>query len=125
EAPIPEDNLNCYYKKNVKMCLQKLLTPNHRPKNARKVTVTNQFEENNKIFFCNVSHATQTGKGLLFYYKNEILKEKQMPPGIINLIGVVCRDIGQNKFKIIIKNDKEYESEAPNEEFKETLGTYH
>ncbi|RIB17311.1 hypothetical protein C2G38_2187683 [Gigaspora rosea] len=74
--------------------------------------------KNNKIFFCNIAHATQTSKGLLFYYQNENLKEKQMPSGIINLKGVVCEDIGQNKFKIIAKNGKEYVFEAPNKEFK-------
>ncbi|RIB17312.1 hypothetical protein C2G38_2187687 [Gigaspora rosea] len=64
------------------------------PRRENEESKPNQFEENNKIFFCNVPHATQTSKR------------------------VVCKDIGQNKFKVITKNGKEYELEAPNEEFK-------
>jgi len=43
----------------------------------------------NHVFYSNIAHATQTGEGLLFYYRSSSETHKKHPIGIINLKEVI------------------------------------
>ncbi|CAG8599357.1 10618_t:CDS:2 [Ambispora gerdemannii] len=53
------------------------------------VETESDFEKQNKVLFTTIAHATQTGKGLLFYYKSLKSQNRLQPQGIINLADIV------------------------------------
>ncbi|KAF9380842.1 hypothetical protein CPC16_010128 [Podila verticillata] len=50
-----------------------------------KPTVSDVYEQANKDLLVNIAHATQTGKGLLFYHKSDDSSHVANPLGVINL----------------------------------------
>ncbi|CAG8535040.1 1025_t:CDS:10, partial [Cetraspora pellucida] len=169
EDPIPKDNLNPYYKKNIKDVPKKAPPtkpsaepekpsaepekPSSEPEKQTDVPASDtpasdvpasdvpasdapvskdekeeqkekkeqkESDQFDKIHFCNIAHAIQTGKGLLFYYKNEKNLEKRIPWGIINLKGATVEvdKTSSNKFRITTKAGKEHILEAYSEKEK-------
>ncbi|CAG8477319.1 9388_t:CDS:2 [Acaulospora colombiana] len=133
ESKVPQENLRQYYKKfrkTIKISGSIGATPEGKetPAEDKATTSAAVTEENAEVIQAkhdepnsllhllstNIAHATQTGKGLLFYYKSkEHMKE---PLGIINLKFVedVKESNGAHEFKIITKY-REYSLVADSE----------
>ncbi|KAF9308947.1 hypothetical protein BG003_010379 [Podila horticola] len=55
------------------------------PAPAAPAKVSDVYEQANKDLLVNIAHATQTGKGLLFYHKSDDSSHVANPLGVINL----------------------------------------
>ncbi|KAF9580005.1 hypothetical protein BGW38_003515 [Lunasporangiospora selenospora] len=82
-------------------------------------TVQDVYEEANKDLLVNIAHATQTGKGLLFYHRSSNSMDRKTPLGIINLRDVnsvekVEKSSKNRSFVVSTKNrDYHFSAESP------------
>jgi len=115
DEPTPLENLRLYHKKYEKHATavadtESAITASatdatlpaegeSTPKNPKELP-KNKYEEANKNLHTKIAHATQTGKGLLYYYKSENKVHTGEPLGIINLRDVetvdILHDIGRD-----------------------------
>ncbi|KAF9426768.1 hypothetical protein BGZ94_006045 [Podila epigama] len=84
-------------------------------------TVSDVYEQANKDLLINIAHATQTGKGLLFYHKSDDSSHVANPLGVINLRDVnaverVEKSSKNRSFVVSTKNrDYHFSAGSPRE----------
>ncbi|KAG9287819.1 hypothetical protein G9A89_017414 [Geosiphon pyriformis] len=99
QKPIELENLDLYHEKNVKPYVVPKTTtvpgkvvatsqPSETPQSTEEEN-EDIYEKQHKSIFSNIAHATQTGRGLLFYYKSNKEQHLRQPHGIINLGEVI------------------------------------
>ncbi|KAG0340285.1 hypothetical protein BG004_006477 [Podila humilis] len=83
-----------------------------------KPAVTDVYEQANKDLLVNIAHATQTGKGLLFYHKSDDSSHVANPLGVINLRDVNSVErvekSSKNRSFVVSTKNRDYHFSAGN-----------